>query len=267
MNRAIKDKRERSKIRKIALNLIIPLIIVIGWAVIAISINNQFILPRLGSVLSVLLTPFVDILGSGPLLYNAFLSLKRVTLGFMLAAVIAIPLGIGMGRSELVYDLSDKVITVLRPIPPIAWIPIALAWFKIGLGSMVFIIGIGAFFPILLNTLDGVHEVKRTWIESITMLGAKEYDLLARVVLPGAAPMIWTGLRIGFGIAWMCVVAAEMLPGTNSGLGYLIMDSYNWGQTQVIIAGMITIGLIGLCIDRIFVEVEKRKFSWRELER
>jgi NitT/TauT family transport system permease protein len=156
---------------------------------------------------------------------------------------------------------------LLRPIPPLAWVPLALAWFRIGLASMVFIIALGAFFPILLNTLDGVKSVKRNWIESAEILGANHRQVMLKVVLPGAAPTIWTGLRVGFGIAWMCVVAAEMMPGTNSGLGYLIMSSYNWGQVQVIIAGMIVIGLIGIGFDYLFKAIDRRSFSWRELER
>jgi NitT/TauT family transport system permease protein len=156
---------------------------------------------------------------------------------------------------------------LIRPIPPLAWVPLALAWFKIGLTSMVFIIGIGAFFPILLNTVDGVKNVKKTWIEAAQILGARERQVLSSVVLPGAAPTIWTGLRVGFGIAWMCVVAAEMMPGTNSGLGYLIMSAYNWGQMDVIVAGIIVIGMIGIGFDFLFKIVERRSFRWRELER
>jgi NitT/TauT family transport system permease protein len=125
----------------------------------------------------------------------------------------------------------------------------------------------GAFFPILLNTLDGVKGVKKTWIEAAEILGARERQILSHVILPGAAPTIWTGMRVGFGIAWMCVVAAEMMPGTNSGIGYLIMSSYNWGQVPVIIAGIIVIGLIGIVVDYLFKLVDRRSFKWRELER
>jgi len=172
-----------------------------------------------------------------------------------------------MGRSEDTKTFCDSTIELLRPVPPLAWVPLALAWFGIGLSSIVFIIFIGAFFPILLNTIDGVRGVKRTWVEAAATLGAQERQILVRVILPGALPTIWTGLRVGFGIAWMCVVAAEMLPGTTSGLGYLILYAYNFGQMQVILAGMVVIGLIGLSIDYLFKEVEGRKFGWRELER
>jgi NitT/TauT family transport system permease protein len=249
------------------LKLILPLGIVIGWEVIAILLNNEFILPRLESVFVVLLSPTTDILGYGNLITNAFTSLERVILGFLLAAGIAIPLGVVMARSETMHNFFDSTVQLLRPIPPLAWVPLALAWFKIGLTSMVFIIGMGAFFPILLNTLDGVRGVKKTWVESAAILGASERQILTKVVIPGAAPTIWTGLRVGFGIAWMCVVAAEMMPGTNSGLGYLIMSSYNWGQIPVIIAGMIVIGIIGIGCDYLFKMVERRSFRWRELDR
>jgi len=253
--------------RHSVLKFLLPVGIIIGWEIIAIVLDNPFILPRLEAVLMVLLNPTADILGSGNLIDNAVISLERVIAGFTVAAVLAIPLGIGMGRSETIHDLFDSVMQLLRPIPPLAWVPLALAWFKIGLVSMVFIIGMGAFFPILLNTLDGVKGVKKTWIEAAEILGARERQILAQVILPGAAPTIWTGMRVGFGIAWMCVVAAEMMPGTNSGIGYLIISSYNWGQVPVIIAGIIVIGIIGIVVDYMFKVVDRRSFRWRELER
>ena len=253
--------------RKSVLKFLLPVAVIITWEVLAIILDNPFILPSIGSVLEVLIHPFVDILGNGSLFGNAIISLGRVIVGFLVAASLAIPLGIGMGRSETIYEFFDSFLQLLRPIPPLAWVPLALAWFKIGLVSMVFIIGMGAFFPILLNTLDGVKGVKKTWIEAAEILGARERQILSYVILPGAAPTIWTGMRVGFGIAWMCVVAAEMMPGTNSGIGYLIISSYNWGQVNVIIAGIIVIGIIGIAVDYLFKIVALRSFKWRELER
>jgi len=249
------------------LGLVLPILLIIGWEVAAIIVNNPFFLPKLETVIPVLLSPFSDILGTGSLVDNALVSIERVVLGFALAAAVAIPLGIGMGRFAVLNDFFDTTIELLRPVPPLAWVPLALAWFKIGIVSIVFIIFIGAVFPILLNTVDGVRGVKNTWIEVSTTLGASERQILSKVILPGAAPTIWTGLRIGFGISWMCVVAAEILPGPTSGLGYLIMYAYNLGQINVIIAGIIVIGLIGLVIDQGFRAVEKHWFGWRGLER
>lgn len=251
----------------IILKIAVPLALLVIWGVLSKIIDSSFILPSPLSVIYVLACPLENILGSGTLLDNALVSLQRVTLGFLAALVVAIPLGIGMGRYEIIYHLFDKATAMLRPIPPLAWVPLSLAWLKIGMGSMLFIIALGAFFPILLNTIDGIRGVKNSWIEAVSMLGAGEYDLLTRVFLPGAAPTIWTGLRVGFGIAWMCVVAAEMMPGASTGLGYLIMYAYGWGQIQVVMAGMVVIGLIGLAIDLLFKSVEVKWFSWRRLDK
>jgi len=251
------------------LRFLLPILLIIGWEVASWVVNNPFIVPSLETVIPILLHPFSPAytLGTGSLVENASVSIQRVGLGFLVAAAVAIPIGILMGRSTLLNDFFDSTIELLRPIPPLAWVPLALAWFKIGLTSIVFIIFIGAFFPILLNTVDGVRSVKKTWIEVATTLGAKEQQIMTKVVLPGAAPTIWTGLRVGFGIAWMCVVAAEWLPGISKGLGYLILYAYNFGQTNLIIAGMVVIGVIGLLIDFVFKRVEKKWFSWRGLER
>lgn len=251
------------------LRFLLPILLIAGWEGASWVVNNPFILPSLTTVIPILLHPFSPgyTLGTGSLVENAIISIQRVGMGFIAAAIVAIPLGILMGRSAFLNDFFDSTIELLRPIPPLAWVPLALAWFKIGLTSIVFIIFIGALFPILLNTVDGVKSVKKTWLEVATTLGAKERQIMTKVVLPGAAPTIWTGLRVGFGIAWMCVVAAEWLPGISQGLGYLILYAYNFGQTNLIIAGMVVIGVIGLLIDFVFKWVEKRWFSWRGLER
>ncbi|QSZ68113.1 ABC transporter permease [Methanofollis aquaemaris] len=259
--------QKSTALRRRALGAILPILLIICWEIAAVLINNEFILPRLESVLAVLASPTTDILGSGSLINNALLSVERVAMGFGLAAAVGIPLGMVMGYWQKAEDFVDTTVQLFRPIPPLAWIPLALAWFKTGLISMTFIIFIGAVFPVLLNTVDGVKSVNRTWVESALTFGANQRQVLAKVVMPASLPTIWTGLRVGFGIAWMCVVAAEMLPGTTSGLGYLIMYAYNWGQVQVIIAGMIVIGLIGLLIDGLFRVVEHRKFTWRGMTR
>ena len=254
---------------KKSISFFLPLLILIGWELVAILVNNEFILPKLESILVVLMAPFSSayMLGTGSLIDNAMASITRIALGFLVAAAIAIPLGVGMGRSRLTHDFFDSTVQILRPIPPLAWVPLALAWFKIGITSVIFIIFIGAFFPILLNTIDGVNGVKKTWIEVASNLGSSERQMMAKVILPGAAPTIWTGLRVGFGVAWMCVIAAEWMPGTTVGLGYLILYAYNFGQINVVVAGMVVIGIIGIAFDFLFKKVENRWFMWRGLER
>jgi NitT/TauT family transport system permease protein len=249
------------------LKLLLPVAIILIWEALAFQLNNPFVLPDLRAVLSVLSSPTADIMGSGSLLDNGKMSLFRVTLGFSIASCLAVPLGLAMGRWQAARDIAGGLLSAIRPVPPLAWVPLALAWFKIGLVSMSFIIALGAFFPVLLSTVAGVRSVKQSWLEAVSMMGAKETDLIWKVILPGSAPEIWTGMRVGFGIAWMCVVAAEMLPGTSSGLGYLIMYAYGWGQTQIVVAGMVAIGLMGILIDRLFLAAEKRWFSWRARDR
>ena len=169
-----------------------------------------------------------------------------------------------MGWSKKLDTLFDYVIEVLRPIPPLAWIPLILAWMGLGLRSAVFIIFIGAFFPILVNTIEGVKSVSKTHIEVAKTFKASEPEILRKIVVPHSSPYIITGLRIGMGTAWMCLVAAEMMPGiAPSGLGYLIWQANTVGQVSIIVTGIFYIGVIGLVIDRTFKYIETRYFSWR----
>jgi len=245
--------------------IIMPLIGLVLWELLAIWLNNPVVLPPVEDVIKVLINPQLSILGTGTLIENTLISIKRVLAGFIVAGIVGIPLGIFMGYFPTVMDLFDTVIELLRPIPPLAWVPLALAWFGIGETSMLFIIFIGAFFPILINTIAGVKGVPKILVETAQTLGAKEKDILLKVIIPASSPSILTGLRIGAGIAWMCVVAAEMLPGSSAGLGYLIMYAYSLSRMDVVIASMIVIGIIGLTLDRGLRYIEDRYFRWRYL--
>jgi ABC-type nitrate/sulfonate/bicarbonate transport system permease component len=156
------------------------------------------------------------------------------------------------------------VIEVLRPVPPLAWIPIAILWFGIGITSAGFIIFLGAFFPILLNTIAGVTSVNPTLVEAARTLGASERQILAKVLLPGAMPNIFVGLRVGLGIGWMTLVAAEFT-GVRSGygLGYMIMTARDIQRADEIMAGMAVIGLTGLLIDACLRAVQARLVPWK----
>ena len=255
----------RINLKDIALKVVLPIGIVIAWEILAIYLNKPVILPRVEDVITVLTHPFQGILGTGSLIDNTIVSIKRVLSGFLLSSVIAIPLGIFMGYFRTINNLCDTLIELLRPIPPLAWVPLSLAWFGLGEMSMIFIIFIGAFFPILLNTISGVKGVPTPLIEAALTLGAKSRDILIKVVIPASSPSIITGLRVGAGIAWMCVVAAEMLPSSNAGLGYLIMYAYSLSRMDVVIACMIIIGLIGLILDRGLRYIEDKYFVWRKM--
>jgi len=256
----------KQAIREYGKGLAVIVLFLVIWEVAAVIIDNNYILPSLEAIADVLLHPFEPVLGGASLMANTLVSLKEVLTGFFCAAALAIPLGLLIGWSSEVQAYLNPVIQILRPIPPIAWLPFAIAWFGIGINSILFIIVMGAFFPILINTVDGVQGIRIRWIEVAVMFHATTFEKLRTVIFPGALPRIWTGLRVSFGIAWMCVVAAEMLPGTTAGLGFLIMYAYNLGQLNVIGAGMVIIGIIGLGADMIFRAGQTKFFGWEGKE-
>lgn len=267
------------KLRQWISRLFLPLLLVGLWQLIAVSLAKPTILPRLDAVAGILFNPTAKILITGSLMENTVISLTRVMLGFLLATGIAVPLGIIMGNSSSMERFFDSCIEMLRPIPPLAWVPLILAWFGIkGVAdlmpslaadpifsgiqySTVLIIFIGAFFPILLNTVQGVKNIPVEYLESARTLGARNVSIFLKVIIPATLPLIVTGLRIGLGIGWMCLVAAEMMPGSNCGLGYLIWYAYELLRADIIVAGMVVIGLIGFMMDRGFRVVEQ-KINW-----
>ncbi len=256
----------RQTVREYGKGLVVILLLLLLWEAAWFVIQNDFILPDLREIFAVLAHPAMPVLGGQNLIVNTYVSLREVLLGFSVAGALAIPFGLLLGWSQAFRAYINPAVQILRPVPPIAWMPFAIAWFGIGINSVLFIIAIGAFFPILINTVDGVLGVQRRWVEVAETFHATTFEKLRTVVLPGALPTIWTGLRVSFGVAWMCVVAAEMLPGTTAGLGFLIMYAYNLGQLQVIGAGMIIIGLIGLGADIIFRAGQAQLFSWKGRE-
>jgi NitT/TauT family transport system permease protein len=256
----------RQTIREYGKGFAVIVLLLVAWEIAAVVIDNNYILPSLEAIADVLLHPAQPVLGGESLIANTMVSLKEVLTGFLFAAALAIPIGLLIGWSSEARAYLNPAVQILRPIPPIAWMPFAIAWFGIGINSILFIIALGAFFPILINTIDGVLGIRVRWIEVADMFHAKTSEKMRTVIFPGSLPRIWTGLRVSFAIAWMCVVAAEMLPGTTAGLGFLIMYAYNLGQLDVIGAGMIVIGLIGLGADFLFRAGQARFFGWEGKE-
>ena len=203
---------------------------------------------------------------SGDLWMHLRDSLKREFVAF-LWATSAIPLGIAMGWWKTVGRQVDPVIEVLRPVPPLAWIPLSILWFGVSDTQNQFIIFLGTFFPILVSTIQGVKGVEPNLVRAARCLGANEGRVLWRVVLRAALPQIITGVRVGLGVGWMALVAAELV-GANSGLGFLINDARTVLRTDYVIVGMATIGIVGLAIDRIIRTAGARMLPWsRELAR
>ena len=201
----------------------------------------------------------INIIESGKLVKNTIDTLFKVFSGLILASVVAIPLGILLGWYQTLEDLASFVISVLRPIPPVAWIPFSILWFGIGTIPAVFIIFMGCVFPILVYTLDGVKRTDKVLIESAQTLGANDWHVLRRVILPSTVPYIVSGLKVGVGIALMCTISAEMI-GSSSGLGYMILTATNLFDTGTTVVGMLVIGLIGLVLDYVFGLAQKRIF-------
>jgi NitT/TauT family transport system permease protein len=185
---------------------------------------------------------------SGELVQDAVASLYRVVLGFVVGGALALPLGLLMGAMPRVYQLLNPLMQILRPIPPIAYIPLSILWFGLGNPPAIFLIALGAFFPVLVNTIAGVRQVDGIYLRAALNLGATPWPLFTRVILPAATPYILSGVRIGIGTAFIVVIVSEMIA-VNNGLGFRILEAREFMWSDKIIAGMLTIGLLGLLID------------------
>lgn len=239
--------------------LAVPAALVAAWQYI-----SMFVLDETTRVLlpapTVVLAAAWELIVSGELMRHLMDSLRRELTAFVWA-LAAIPLGVAMGWWKVANDQLDPLMEMLRPIPPLAWIPLSIMWFGIGDTQNQFIIFLGIFFPILLNTITGVKSVEPNLIRAARCLGAGEGAVLRRVVLRAALPQIITGIRIGLGVGWMALVAAELV-GASSGLGFLINDARTLLRTDIVIVGMITIGLVGLALDLLIREVSRRALPW-----
>jgi len=230
------------------------------WWVLSVSgAVDAVLLPPPGSVLAALWETLRD----GSLWIHIGTSMLRVVKGFALGFVIAVPVGILMGSSLAAFRLINPLMEFLRPVPPIAIIPLAILWFGIGEVSKVFIIAYGSFFPVLVNTIAGFSEVQPVLVRAARTLGASPVRIFTDVVLRSALPFIIVGARLGMSMAFIVLVAAELIA-SSEGLGYLINDArYNF-RTDRVFLGMILIGLLGLALNRLLVLIEKRLLRWRQ---
>ena len=237
---------------------VIAALLAIWWA--AIGITRSVIFPTPWGVV----TGTLELLKDGTLWRHIGASLMRVGSGFLLAVCVAVPLGLWMGWVQGAYRTLNPIFQILRPISPIAWIPIAILWFGVGNASPIYLIFISSVFPMVVQTTVGVHTIEKRYLRAAENFGVSRHTLFTRVVIPAVLPQVLTGMRIGLGVAWLVVVAAEMIA-LHSGLGYMIMDSRNAGNRyDLVIAGMIIIGLIGLSLDGVMRMLEGiRWVRWR----
>jgi NitT/TauT family transport system permease protein len=274
----------QKKYTKIIYLLIVPVIILITWHFTSNAINKPYIFPTPKNTFALFLHPNQSLLSQGSLLQNTFISLLRIFFGFFIAVTLAIPIGAALGSFATLRQLFEPIIEFLRPISPIAWLPFAIAIFKIttvpesiGLGytktifdhlqiGMIAIIALGAFFPILINTIDGVAGVRRDYIRLASMLGANKKQLLLKVAIPAASPMIFTGIRQGIGLSWKVIIAAEMLPGSNAGIGYLLIFASDQSAMNIVLATIIIIGTIGCGLNFLMKFLTKKMIIWQRVE-
>ena len=252
------------RLKGVMLALVVPLALLLGWH-LAVKAGMTRLIPSPADVAEYMVDFAVggiwDDAFSATLHIHLFASMTRVYGGFALAALVAVPLGLLIGRNEKVRALLDPFLQLMRPIPVTAWLPLSMILFGLGPRSAFFLVFLGAFYPILLNTVFGVRSVEKRLFEAASMLGCSGTAQFFRVVLPASLPSIFTGLRLGLGLAWFVIVVGEMT-GVPQGLGAVIMDGRTLSRTELVICGMIVIGIAGFISDRIVVAIMNRLLRW-----
>jgi NitT/TauT family transport system permease protein len=237
---------------------VIAVVVALWWALV--EGTKSVIFPTPWQVV----TGTMELAKDGTLWEHIGASLFRVAAGFGIAVLFAIPLGLWMGWVHGAFVTLNPLFQILRPISPIAWIPIAILWFGVGNASPIYLIFISSVFPMVVQTVAGVHAIEKRYLRAAENFGVSRRTLFTQVVIPATLPQIIVGMRIGLGVAWLVVVAAEMIA-LRSGLGYLIIDSRNAGNRyDLVIAGMAIIGVIGLMLDGAMRLLERMKsVRWR----
>jgi NitT/TauT family transport system permease protein len=233
-----------------------PFVVVLSlWEIVA---QLGIFPPRLFPSLVEIATAFVQLTADGILLHHALDTVLRLMLGFLLAAVIGVLIGILMGRSRRTEDICLPLVSILAPIPGIAWAPLFLLWFGLGNRPAMLLVAFVSAFPIIFNTWTGVKAVKEVWVRSAQAMGADDRRLFAKVILPGALPYILTGLRLGLAQAWRTLVGVEMLAAVPWGLGWMIFGAREFLNTDVMLAGVVVIGVLGLALEKlVFQRLER----------
>ncbi|NLL82571.1 MAG: ABC transporter permease subunit [Tissierellia bacterium] len=275
--------KRKEKIKANLFSLILPILFLLFWQYGAIKIDNNAVLPTVGRIASNFAHALDDFIGTGSLPMNIAYSLVRVFIGYSIGVIIGLPLGLLMGYFKPIRHFFENFISLFKPIPSISWQPLVMGWFginsiarilKLDYGpvfavldnfkvSMIFIIAIGSFFSVWGGAMFGVSNVRKVLVESAEVLGASKSDIFFHVLIPAAGPNIINGLRGGLTSSWACLIAAEMLPGSMNGVGYLITHARELARMDIVITGVIIIGVIGALFDAIFRVIVEKKFSWQ----
>lgn len=252
------------RVQGILLAIAFPLALVVLWHQLVVMTGTKLV-PTPYQV-GVMMYDFAfggvhDDAFSGTIITHLLASMQRVYGGFALAIAIGIPLGLLIGKVRIIRQMLDPTLSLLRPIPVTAWLPLSMIFFGLGPRSAVFLVFLGAFYPILLNTIFGVRSVDLKLFEAASMLGCDGSRMFRQVVLPAAMPSIFNGLRLAHGFAWILIVVGEMT-GVPTGLGSVIMDGRTLSRTDLVITGMIVIGVAGFITDRIIVSINNWILRW-----
>ncbi len=259
------------RLNQILLGLLVPVSVLLLWQVAASRPDMAGIVPTPLAVLDGFagwiwgqpglgLNPYL-----GTWVSNVSYSGSRVVQGFICATLFGVPLGLLIGWSKWISKLLDPMIQSLRPIPITAWLPFSIALFGIRDVGSIFLIFLGGFYAVVVNTTQGARDVDRNLVRAAQMMGCSSGQLLWRVVLPSAMPAIFTGLRVGLGISWTAVIVSEMVA-VKSGLGYVLWDAYYVGRMDIVLADMVSIGVMGFISDRLIVALENKVLRWRMLQ-
>ncbi len=254
----------RQRLKAIALASVVPLALLFLWDFMVRWTGTRLIPPPSG--VATMMWDFAfggiyDDAYSASLPIHFWKSVQRVYGGFFLAAATGIPLGLMLGRIPLLRAMLDPMLSLLRPVPVTAWLPLSMIFFGLGPNSAIFLVFLGAFYPIMLNTVFGVKSVDARLFEAAEMLGCNGSQMFRAVVLPAALPSIFNGLRLGAGFAWILIVVGEMT-GVPEGLGAVIMDGRTLSRTDLVTTGMIIIGITGYFSDRILVLISNYFLRW-----
>lgn len=247
---------------------LLPTLILVLWEVLSrIGFFNSTLLPPPTTVIATWIDWVFGINGSaeinsGKWVEDVLSSGLRVMTGYFLAVLIGTALGIAIGWSKTIEKIFEPTIQMLRPIPPVSWIPLAIIWFGIANKPAIFLVFIAAFFPIVVNSIQGVRITDKNLIRAAAMMGATQWQIIRNVVFPAALPSIFIGLRLGIGVAFAMTVTAEMIA-VKSGVGYVLWDSYYFLRYDLVIASMASIGLVGFTMDFIVKKIMQKYLHWQ----
>lgn len=283
----MKPLNDRREMPQVLYGLILPVILLLWW-VHATGGGQNTLLPSPVEVGEILLHPFSDLISTGSFAWSLCVSLVRIIIGFTLAVIVGVPVGLLMGASTHARKLLGFTVEMARPLSAIALLPLSIILFKgltfsqfFGLQylqyqkhilnemqlGMIFILFWGGVFPVILGTMQGVRSVRKLHIEVASVLGAGKWFTFRYIMFPAALPDIFHGMRLAIGRCWMVIIAAEMLPGTNAGIGYLLRYSYQLSRYDIMLACLVVIALIGAVFSRGLEAVGERSLLLRSRER